>query len=218
MSIDHVQPELDKEHVLTHLRNCSVFHFAGHGYTDPDDPLKSYLCLDDWEHDPLTVADLLDLNLYQHPPFLAYLSACGTGQMRVAKYLDESIHLASSCQQAGFRHVIGTLWDVDDEFCVEMATMTYEEMKRGQLTDESVCLGLHKACRELRGRSLESEARGKLGGDSAEGAEPKVDEDEMSARSGSKQGLRELSRKVIVVEHGDDPAASYWVPYVHFGV
>ncbi|KAH6884618.1 CHAT domain-containing protein [Thelonectria olida] len=217
MSINYVQSERHKGQVLTHLRSCSVFHFAGHGYTDSDDPLKSYLCLNDWEYDPLTVADLLQLNLYQRSPFLAYLSACGTSQMRVGKYLDESIHLASSCQQAGFRHVIGTLWDVDDEFCVEMARMTYEEMRKGELTDESVCLGLHKACRELRDRSLGSSTRGTRRSNLAGEAESNF-EDETSARSESRQRLNELSRKVIVVDERDGPGAFHWVPYVHFGV
>ncbi|KAF2189925.1 hypothetical protein K469DRAFT_519559, partial [Zopfia rhizophila CBS 207.26] len=63
---------------------------------------------------------------------------------------DESIHLISACQLAGFRHVTGTLWDVNDESCVDMAKTTYQEIIHGGLTDESVCLGLHKATRKLR--------------------------------------------------------------------
>jgi hypothetical protein len=49
---------------------------AGHGYTDALDPLKSKLLLDDWKDNPLTVNDLLDVNIRRdNSAFLVYLSA-----------------------------------------------------------------------------------------------------------------------------------------------
>jgi CHAT domain-containing protein len=80
----------------------------------------------------------------REPPFLAYLSACGTGRTQNNRFVDESIHLISACQLAGFRHVIGTLWEVNDQSCVDVARITYEGMKDGKMSDESVCLGLHR--------------------------------------------------------------------------
>ena len=68
-----------------------------------------HLRLEDWKEDPLRVADLQTMNLRQHSPFLAYLSACGTGEMKENRLVDESIHLISAYQLAGFSHVIGTL-------------------------------------------------------------------------------------------------------------
>jgi CHAT domain-containing protein len=41
---------------------------------------------------------------------------------------DESIHLASSFQLAGFRHVIGTLWGADDNAAVEVAKKFYKDL------------------------------------------------------------------------------------------
>jgi CHAT domain-containing protein len=69
----------------------------------------------------------------------------------------EGVHLISACQQAGFRHVIGTLWEVNDETCVDMARIVYEVMGHGGMTDESVCRGLHNATKELLNRWLVKE-------------------------------------------------------------
>lgn len=152
MGINVVEPGRHKQAVTSRLPHCRLFHFAGHGHTNTADPSHSMLLLDDWESEPLTVATLLEISLRENPPFLAYLSACGTGQVRDERFMDESIHLISACQLAGFRHVIGTMWKVNDELCVEMARITYEKMRDKGMTDESVCLGLHCASRELRDR------------------------------------------------------------------
>ncbi|KAG5791342.1 hypothetical protein H9Q69_009597 [Fusarium xylarioides] len=113
--LETVQPRPRKEEVSEQLLECKVFHFAGHGYTDENDPSNSHLRLEDWKEDPFRVADLQRMNLREHAPFLAYLSACGTGQMKRYNLVDESIHLISAYQLAGFRHVIGTLWKAFDK-------------------------------------------------------------------------------------------------------
>ncbi|OCK98480.1 uncharacterized protein K441DRAFT_654679 [Cenococcum geophilum 1.58] len=84
------------------------------------------------------------MDIRQYAPFLAYLSACGTSQFRDERSVEESIHLISAFQLAGFRHVIGTLWKVNDELCVDMARIMYEEMRDGGMTDESMCWGFIK--------------------------------------------------------------------------
>ncbi|KAH6982579.1 hypothetical protein EDB80DRAFT_544943, partial [Ilyonectria destructans] len=80
----------------------------------------------------------------------AYLSACGTGQILDEGSVDESIHLANACQLAGFRHVVGTLWSVDDRLCVDMARMTYEVLRDEGVRDDCVSRGLHRAMRTTR--------------------------------------------------------------------
>ncbi|KAF5570115.1 hypothetical protein FPANT_13817 [Fusarium pseudoanthophilum] len=110
VSIRTIRPDqCTKDSVLAHLPSSDIFHFAGHGYTDNTDPSKSHLRLEDWKTNPLTVSDLIAINLRKQKPFLAYLGACGTGEIQDARHLDESVHLISGCQLAGFRHVIGTL-------------------------------------------------------------------------------------------------------------
>uniref|UniRef100_L2FQ71 TPR domain-containing protein n=1 Tax=Colletotrichum fructicola (strain Nara gc5) TaxID=1213859 RepID=L2FQ71_COLFN len=116
---------------------CKVFHFAGHGDTHPIDPLQSRLLLEDWENQSLTAGSLLEINLREKSPFLAYLSACGTSQILDDKSVDESIHLAGAFQLAGFRHVIGTLWEVDDALCVDAAKLAYEGLWKWGMTDDS---------------------------------------------------------------------------------
>ncbi|KAF5580392.1 hypothetical protein FPANT_9348 [Fusarium pseudoanthophilum] len=188
-----------KESMLSCLRNCKVFHFAGHGYTNGDDPSKSHLCLSNGD-DPLTVGDILKLNLHEKSPFLAYLSACSTGHVKDDKFIDESIHLISAFKLAGFRHVIGTLWKVRDKHCVDVARVTYEVIREGGMTDDSVCRGLHKATRMLRDNWLESLDRKR---EQLEGAE---------------QDMRDVIPFEDVEGIRDDHLPAYWVPYVHYGV
>lgn len=153
MQLHSMRPQCHKEDIIHHLPNCKIFHFAGHGYIDPVNTSSSRLLLQDWKDDSLTISTLLEMNLRQHTtPFLAYISACGTGRGDNEKFMDENIHLINGCQLAGFRHVIGTLWEVNDGICVDIAKITYEGMRDGGMTDESVSLGLHNAKREIRDR------------------------------------------------------------------
>ncbi|KAF1828367.1 hypothetical protein BDW02DRAFT_458414, partial [Decorospora gaudefroyi] len=122
----------------------------GHGRSDPLDPSRSCLLLDDWEESPLTVGDLRDHKIQESSPFLGYLSACSTSANKVDRLVDEGIHLASAFQLAGFRHVIGTLWEVSDSHCVDVARVVYETIRAEGMTDKAVCRGLHLAIKALR--------------------------------------------------------------------
>ncbi|QGI70367.1 hypothetical protein CEK26_002700 [Fusarium fujikuroi] len=155
MKLESIIPTRTKEEVIRYLPDCKIFHFAGHGLAHTEDPSKSCLLLEDWKENSLKVSDLLDMNLRQRSPFLAYLSACGTGQIKDETSFDENINLISAFQIAGFRHVIGTLWNVQDDISVEMAQMTYQELLDSDISDESICRGLHRATRELRRRWIE---------------------------------------------------------------
>ncbi|RYP58091.1 hypothetical protein DL770_010513 [Monosporascus sp. CRB-9-2] len=203
MPLQAVEPERRKQDVESHLRDCKIFHFAGHGATDEYDASNSRLILEDG---PLRVAELLDMNLVERSPFLAYLSACGTGRIKDETSVDESIHLMGAFQLAGFRHVIGTLWEVRDELCVDMARITYEGMRDGGMTDASVCRGLHHASRTLRdqcfGRS-ESE-------DESFPAERNIP----GTTSGEKPKGAQSSRDISAVDTG----LATWAPYIHLGV
>lgn len=194
--LKHKRPREYKDDVLAALADCKVFHFAGHGSTHPTDPLQSTLLLKDWQQDPLTVGSLLQTDFGAKPPFLAYLSACGTGQIKDDGSFDENIHLANACQLAGFRHVVGTLWRVEDELCVQIARTVYEFIRDNGLRDESVSRGLHSALRKHRDQWVDEISDG-------------VDETE--ARQGSK-----VAREAVLDDV--EPRSPYWVPYVHFGI
>ncbi|KAF3225076.1 hypothetical protein TWF106_002956 [Orbilia oligospora] len=147
-----------KEEILKRLQDCQIFHFAGHGLSDPSNPSQSHLLLDDWMKSPLTVENLQSLNLHNNPPFLAYLSACSTGLNQVMTLCDENINLISASQLAGIRHVIGTLWEVNDRQCVSVAKTVYETIAKKGLTNHAVALGLHRASVLLRDEVVSKES------------------------------------------------------------
>ncbi|KAL7800908.1 CHAT domain-containing protein [Trichoderma afarasin] len=150
LQLTPITPSRNKEDVLKHLPKCTIFHFAGHGQSDPRDPSRSCLLLEDWEINPLTVGDIRESRLQDDPPFLAYLSACSTGANKVEELANEAIHLISAFQLSGFRHAIGALWEVSDKHCVDVARILYKTLEEEGMTDLAVSRGLHRAVRALR--------------------------------------------------------------------
>ncbi|MBB5803182.1 tetratricopeptide (TPR) repeat protein [Saccharothrix ecbatanensis] len=108
--------------VLAALPEASWAHFACHAGTDPRTPSEGCLHLHDG---PLPIARISRLEL--HAAELAYLSACATGQVGW-RHANESIHLASAFQLAGFRHVIASLWPLDDRTAATAAERFYALM------------------------------------------------------------------------------------------
>lgn len=206
MDMFPMEPRPWKEDVLEHLSDCEIFHFAGHGYTDEHDPSESCLLFEDLS---LSLATLQELDLRERAPFLAYLSACGTGLIRHERFLDESLHLISGYQMVGFRHVVGTLWRVDDDISAEVAKLTYEGLRddksHDKMTEDSVCRGLHRATRVMRDRWVKSR-------DLKEGVtSPFRATTEVSSRhtlpdvvSGVRTKQDVLSRKIIDVDDEDE--------------
>ena len=112
--------------------------------------------------------------------------------------IDEGLHLVNAFQLAGFQHVIGTLWDVDDKLCGDVARIVYKHVLGAEITHESVCLGLHMAikwCRDQwRGGVLHET------GESIYAADPDI----TSGRDYGQQSARHMR-------------GFEWVPYIHFG-
>ena len=146
---DGMHPIPTREAVFDHLARATVAHFACHGFSDPIDPSRSRLFLSDWEQDPLTVDSLTPVNL-DHAR-LAYLSACSTSESRNLRLLDESIHLASAFQLAGFPHVVGTLWEVNDTHAARITRDFYDHLLDGGKVDtDHAAHALHHAVRLRR--------------------------------------------------------------------
>jgi hypothetical protein len=139
-----------KANVLALLPSCPIAHFACHSRSDPADPSRSLLLLHDHESDPLTVASLAPVKLDQAQ--LAYLSACRTAVTVAPELIDEAIHLTSSFQLAGFPHVVGTLWEIDDAIAVDIADSFYASLQAGSGTMETgnAARALHDAIRAAR--------------------------------------------------------------------
>ncbi|KAL1838624.1 hypothetical protein VTJ49DRAFT_2461 [Mycothermus thermophilus] len=210
MGLHPLSPGGRKQDIEQHLRSCQWFHFAGHDRTDPVNAEESGLlplAADDSKYKTnvkdygvLRVGELLAMDLAYRdglaPPFLAYLSACGTGRTRDEQAIDESTYLASAFHLAGFRHVVGTLWEVVDNVCVDVSRLTYEGTQRdwkvnGTWTDDSVARGRHEALRQLRDRDVEEmgESRGERDMELCSDDDDDTDDDEKSGKKKSKLAL-----------------------------
>jgi CHAT domain-containing protein len=95
--------------VLELLPKAQVAHFACHGGTDWQEPLRSSLLMA--KDEPLPVAELLGLRL--NGARLAALSACETAIVG-SRLPDEVVSLSSALLQAGFAGVIASMWSVFD--------------------------------------------------------------------------------------------------------
>ncbi|WP_037687306.1 CHAT domain-containing protein [Streptomyces durhamensis] len=144
-----------RSEVLGALPTHPVAHFSCHGLADGRDPGASQLILYDHETAPLTVGDIGALRLTGE---LAFLSACDTSAT-VLRLADEAVHLTGAFHLAGYRHVIGTLWPVDERAAAEIANDFYIHLTAGGTTPPDTARSaqaLHHAVRSLRTRYLRS--------------------------------------------------------------
>ncbi|KAF7535928.1 hypothetical protein G7054_g4951 [Neopestalotiopsis clavispora] len=180
-----------KDTVLSALGASDIFHFAGHGDTEASQPLLSRLLLDDWKDNPLTVDSLLGTKSHLRSPLLAYLSACGSGRILHDLSVDENIHLTSAFQLAGFRHVVGTLWDVNDKLSADLATWFYDflSIDKDGIDSSSISYALNSASRHFRDAWLQK----MMGNSSTQSRKP-------------------------IVERKIELQQLLWVPYVHYGI
>lgn len=125
------------------LPGANWAHFACHASTNPETPSTGGLHLHDGV---LPIAEVSRLELPDAE--LAYLSACSTGYAGRRHY-DESIHLASAFQLAGFRHVIASLWPLDDRIAATAADRFYHRMPAGPSAD-GAAHALHEVALEMR--------------------------------------------------------------------
>ncbi|KAI5844068.1 CHAT domain-containing protein [Morchella snyderi] len=147
--------------VLKKLETCDAIHFACHGISESKDPSESHLLLYNGS-DPqgsvskLTVGEISRANIKKAQ--IAYLSACSTVRNDHEGLANESIHIASGFQLAGFSHVLGTLWESDDNACMEISRDFYRLLFAGDNDTtikkdgghRHVSLSFHRAVRKLR--------------------------------------------------------------------
>ena len=144
-------PAPTRAKVLAALPDHPIAHFACHGRAERADPARSQLILTDHADAPLTVADISALDL---SGTLSFLSACDTS-ITSPQLADESLHITGAFQIAGYRHVIGTLWSVDDRTTPGLVDSFYRELTRdGRVLPDPECsaVALHHTVRELRKR------------------------------------------------------------------
>ncbi|WP_446044685.1 CHAT domain-containing protein [Streptomyces olivaceus] len=129
--------------VLADLPEATWAHFACHASADLAAPSKGGLRLHDGT---LTIPEISRLQLADAE--LAYLSACSTAH-RGRRHADESIHLASAFQLAGFRHVIATLWPLADDIAATAARAFYRALPATPAATAAATT-LHRVTLDLR--------------------------------------------------------------------
>ncbi len=151
-------PRATRDTIMRELAGNAVAHFACHAQGDPANPAASRLLVHDHAENPLTVLDVSRLRL----PYarLAFLSACTTARP-TQELADEAVHIASAFQLAGYAHVVGTLWPIDDSTAVSVADGVYQALARpGTGIDVSrAAPALHAATRQLRDLRRETPSR-----------------------------------------------------------
>ncbi|KAG2343594.1 hypothetical protein BDR05DRAFT_989693 [Suillus weaverae] len=118
---------------LEALQENTWVHLACHGKQDPVQPYDSHFVMKD-EH--LTLLDIMERDIPNAE--FAFLSACHTA-VGDEETPDEVIHLAAGLQFAGFKSVVGTLWEVDDAVAKHVVkafyTNMFENLKDGGAMD-----------------------------------------------------------------------------------
>jgi hypothetical protein len=125
-------------------------HFTCHGDQNLLDPSSGGLWLSDGK---LSIADLSAERF--HGDF-AGLSACKTAIGGI-DLLDEAITLAAAFHYMGYRHVVATLWSVEQQAAEEVFGSVYQQIVTDEvLRPELAAVALHDAVRALREKCLES--------------------------------------------------------------
>ncbi|CEI67943.1 unnamed protein product [Fusarium venenatum] len=137
-----------EEGFLQALASYILFHFSG-SFTNIDgDPLRSRFSL---TKGLITVKDILEvIPRPRSPPYLAYLSSCDTSRTFKIEFANECLHAAGALYMGGFRHTIGTLGAVEDEFCDEISGRFYRAWADRGFSDDAVALCLNDVARQCR--------------------------------------------------------------------
>jgi tetratricopeptide (TPR) repeat protein len=157
-------PQPSAQVVLDELSKSQAVHFACHGFSDTSNPSNNSLIFSKTNNEGKEVADPLrvrDISMSNHSSRtdmqLAYLSACSGASIDIQALADEAVHMASGFLLAGFSHIIATLWNVQDDVCVDMAREFYKYLLMGMDEPEGrierhqrVSWALHKALEPVR--------------------------------------------------------------------
>jgi len=152
--LEGVEATTDK--VKTEMKAHNWVHFTCHGKQDVDEPLKSGVHLHDGR------LELLEIMRQQiQNPDLAFLSACQTSKGDL-KLSEEVVHLAAGMLAAGYRGVVGTMWDILDVHGPEFATEFYKYLlteKRSEGLDSTqAAYALDHAVKKVRKSLGDSDA------------------------------------------------------------
>jgi tetratricopeptide (TPR) repeat protein len=131
-------PAATREAILRRLPTVRHFHYAGHAESSWTGDGSGRLLAYDWQTAPLTAADVAGLSLTGAD--LAFLGGCDTA-LNAIKLADEAVTILAAFHLAGFRHVIGGLWALDDEAQAAVAEHVWAHVRRDGTADVAQALG-----------------------------------------------------------------------------
>jgi len=139
--------------VVGRIDQSAIVHFGCHGLNDALDPSQSRLLFHDHQSNPLTIGTLSSIRLAKAQ--LAYLSACDTAIQGSLDLIDEFIQLSTAFQLLGFPQVVGTLWEIMDDFAAEVARDFYSQLvtEDGGIDTSKAAQALHYATLNARSRA-----------------------------------------------------------------
>lgn len=125
------QPSADE--VLRKFESFAAMHLACHGISDANIPSRSHLVLlaANGSADPLNIRLISRRNTATSAQ-VVYLSACSTAESTGVQFADESHHIASGFQLAGFSHVLAAMWSAESKVCVAVSTEFYRALFDGR--------------------------------------------------------------------------------------
>ncbi|MFD5823869.1 CHAT domain-containing protein [Lentzea sp. NPDC060358] len=132
--------DADAETVRDALMHAAWAHFVCHALANLVDPAAGALLFARGRLAVREIAALPRLDRY-----LAYLSACSTAK-GAGLLADEAMHLASAFLLIGFRSVVGTLWQVEDDAARRVADDFHSALRKGK----EPAVALHEAVVSLR--------------------------------------------------------------------
>ncbi len=181
--------------VTSRTHDRPIIHLATHGVMYERAPNRSFLALAG--RDKLTVADIMGLDLGAD---LVVLSACHTGR-GTATAGGDIVGLMRAAVTAGARHIIVSLWPVDDEAGCLLMTGLYEELAAGH----DVADALARAQRRIRALD-------------AGGRRQTYERLQALAGTGAAAPTARDARPPEPISAEEAARPYHWAPFIHVGV
>jgi len=108
-----------------------IVHLATHGNFNPERPNDSYILLWDGK---LTFDQFRGLSLNKPPVELLVLSACETSLGNE----NSQLGFAGFAHQLGVKSVLGTLWEIDDNYTLKLMQYFYTQLKKAPIKAEAL--------------------------------------------------------------------------------
>jgi len=131
--------KVDKNYILSRVRDYDLVHYAGHADYDARNPAESGWLLSDGK---LRAEEVANLTGKKPMPVLVFANGCQSGQTEAWKisenYEDQIFGLANAFLVSGVQHYVGTFWEILDEPGREFAVAFYKELFEGASVGEAV--------------------------------------------------------------------------------